>query len=545
MSTVLRRWADQALANPSGAAVRAAGEVLSHHALAALAAGRLAGLTGSGPVVIRCADPVDVVAALLACQAAGRTFVPLDARLPEPRVREVLTELGTATVVTGRAEPGDGDAFLALAAAESPADNGYVYFTSGSTGRAKGIRGSLRAVAHFVGWEITEFGIGAGTAVSQLTSPGFDAFLRDVFVPLCAGGVLCVPPPGEVLAGARLADWLEEAGVEVVHCVPTVFRTLRTDLSVGRLPALRVVLLAGEPLRAADVAWWRSLFGDGKSLVNLYGPSETTMTKLFHRTGAADTATVPVGLPMPGVTARVLDPLGREVPAGSLGEVELGVPFPLLGYLGGDKGGFDAADPHRYRTGDVGRIRPDGALELLGRRDHQVKINGVRVELGAVEAVLRRHSGVRDVCAVEADGLLCAYVVGEAADRDLAAHVAAELPAAMVPGVFVRLAELPRTLSGKVDRRRLPAHTVVLVAGAGEPPRDELENAIAAVWAGLLGLPAVGRTDEFALLGGDSLAAARLLDRLRLDHRVDVSLRDFLAAPTVAALADRIRAAAS
>ncbi|MFC6080075.1 AMP-binding protein [Sphaerisporangium aureirubrum] len=473
--TVLGLWLTHVRECPERVAIRTRGRAVTYRELERHAAryrDGVAAVHGTDPVVVACADPVETVAAILGAMAAGRPFVPVDVRTPASRLAMVLDGTrprlvladGPGTVAMGRTgtsrrvvtagELPEGDTDPGRWAAE--ADRGYIYFTSGTTGRPKGFTATLGAIAHFVTWEIAEFGITPGTVVSSLTSPGFDAFLRDAFVPLCAGGTMCAAPRS-ALAGVGLARWLAATGVHVLHCVPTVFRTLYAlGLTPDSLPDLRTVLLAGEPLRAADVRWWRGLYGDGKELVNLYGPSETTMTKLFHRVTEADqhAERVPVGVPMPGVGVRLLG--GEDV-----GEVELRVPFPLPGYLGGDPGSFDPADPHAYRTGDLGRFRPDGALELLGRRDRQVKLRGVRVELDDVAGVLLRHPAVHDVHVTmegeDSEATLRAHVVwsGTWDVHDLLRHAREHLPSGMVPAAFVRLDALPRTLNGKVDRAGL------------------------------------------------------------------------------------------
>ncbi|WOI61867.1 non-ribosomal peptide synthetase [Streptomyces fradiae] len=586
-TTILRHWADHVEKEPDAVALATPSGDWTRRRLAAHAAGVRARLAdGEGPVLVACAEPAPVIAAILACAATGRTFAPVDTRQPAARWAAVFEDLRPTAVVADRAGraalaglrgtyegtvrfidaedaqgPQDAGDAPAAGAAESAggagdgarrgvdrgapgtADAGYVYFTSGTTGRPKGIRGSLEAVEHFLDWETAEFGIGPGTRVSLLTSPGFDAFLRDTLLPLRAGGSVHAPAPGAVPVGASLAAWLDEQRIEVLHCVPTVFRTLRAaGLTAGSLPALRTVFLAGEPVRPSDIAWWHGLFGDGKTLVNLYGPSETTMTKVYRRLGPEDATagTVPAGTPMPGVEVRVL--AAGESVTGAIGEIEIHTPFPLRGYLDGRPGGFTG--PRSYRTGDLGRLREDGALEVLGRRDQQVKVNGVRVELGEVEEVLRRHPGVRDVCAAAvaedgADPALCAYVVADAAvtDEDLRAHATAGLHPGSHPSLYVRLSAIPRTLNGKADRRALPPPSAVRAATADDAPRDGAEAEIAALWCELLHLSAVGRRDSFTLLGGDSLAIARLLDRLRSRFGVDVPLRVFADDPTVAGLA--------
>ena len=501
-TTVLRWWADSVASHPGTVAIRTRQRAITYREFAARVASygdAFADVPGVSPVLIACADYIEIAAALLATMAVCRPFAPVSVLTPPPRLAAMVGELDPRIVVVdetgemalrravGAAGSLIGDRHvirvqdLACASAQhlDPArwrsaagdDRGYVYFTSGTSGRPKGIRGSLEAIAHFVGWEIAEFGIKAGTKVSSLTSPGFDAFLRDCFVPLCSGGTMCVAPRS-AHTGLGLARWLESSGVEILHCVPTVFRTLRPlGLSAGSVPELRLVMLAGEAVRPSDVRWWRGLFGDRKELVNLYGSSETTLGKLFHRIGAADenTGRVPAGRPLPGVRARVLG--ARE--AGDVGEIEVRVPFRLYGYLNGDTGGFDASDPYRHRTGDVGRFRPDGVLEVLGRRDRQVKLRGLRIELDEVANTLLCHPGVHDAHVLVADedaeetaASLRAYVVwaGDWDERALREFVRERLPHGMIPDEFIRVDLLPRTLNGKVDRDRLRA------AGTGPEP---------------------------------------------------------------------------
>ncbi len=482
-ATVLRWWAESVASRPGDVAIRTRQRAVTYRDLAARVEGyteEFLAVPGVSPVLIACADHVEVVAALLAAMAVCRPFAPVSVLTPPSRLAATLDELRPRIVVVDemgdtalrRATDGGDSGWWVVRALEvacAPADlarwrspggedRGYVYFTSGTSGRPKGIRGSLEAIAHFVGWEIAEFGLEAGVKVSSLTSPGFDAFLRDCLVPLCSGGTMCVAPRS-AQAGAGLARWLESSAVQVLHCVPTVFRTLRPlRLSPGSLPELRMVMLAGEPVRPADVRWWRGLFGDQKELVNLYGSSETTLGKFFHRIGADDETAerVPAGVPLPGVDVRVLGAQQAGEGDGS-GEIEYRVPFRLLGYLDGVAGGFDARDPHRYRTGDVGRLRADGALDVLGRRDRQVKLRGLRIELDEVANVLLCHSGVHDVHVVVVGEELRAYLVwaGDRDERGLREFVRERLPHGMVPDAFIAVDVLPRTLNGKVDLGRL------------------------------------------------------------------------------------------
>jgi acyl-CoA synthetase (AMP-forming)/AMP-acid ligase II len=283
------------------------------------------------------------------------------------------------------------------------------------------------------------------------------------------------------------------------------------------------------------------------------------MTKTYHRVTASDVGlpSIPIGTPMPGTEVLVLDERQRPCPPGDLGEIYIKTPYRSLGYhnraeatraafvpnpLTGD------ADDVVYRTGDLARQLPGGALEYIGRSDHQVKIAGVRVELSGVESVLETHPAVVKAAVAAFDGpedvpYLCAFVElsGRADDGELRDHLRATLPEAMVPAVFVRLEELPRTISGKIDRRALPEP---VSAGDPEqdafPPRTPTEEALVRLWTRMLPVGHVGVRQEFFDVGGRSLQVMRMLTQVREEFGVKVPLADFLAAPTVECLARRL-----
>ncbi|MBW8875030.1 MAG: non-ribosomal peptide synthetase [Acidobacteria bacterium] len=558
------------------------------------AALRMAGAVPGDRVAILGSTGAEVIAAILAALDLGCVFVPLDLHFPAARLEALAAEVrprfwwlaaplaaaagrligeqdSGATVLplalsapgeAGGAEWRESSAGAGAGAGADPADPdsmAYVYFTSGSTGRPKGIAGRLKAIDHFIRWEIETFGVGEGWRVSQLTSPAFDAFLRDAFVPLAAGGTVCVPPGREtVLDGARLAAWLDHRRLDLVHCTPSVLRSLLAQpLSPERFPALRHVLLAGEPLLPADVRRWQDVFGGRVELVNLYGPSETTMTKLFYRVRPGDgtAQAIPIGQPMSGARAIVLDDSGQPCPPGKLGEIYLRTPYRALGYLNQPELTAevfvqnplsDRADDVVYRTGDLGRVRADGEFEIVGRRDQQVKIRGVRIELAPVEDALRSHPAVADLAVVDrtdvqGNKFLCAYVVlaRPVATGELGGFLRERLPEAMVPAIFVRLEELPRTLNGKVNRRALPEPGLEGGRAGGEyvPPETPVETELSRIFGELLNLPQVGALDSFFDLGGHSLLATLLLTRIRARFGVDVSLGQLFRTPTVRGLA--------
>jgi amino acid adenylation domain-containing protein len=472
MTTVVDLLRDAAHAHGGRAAVEWQGGSLSHAELYRRS-NRLArrlredGAEKGAVVAVGVEDPVERIAAILGVMKAGCVFAPLEASFPPKRLEAAVLEISPAWFVfdrafaartsparwSGAAEAAGGAALerrILFADAQEPAgaiaddspapdvpiapeDPCYLYFTSGSTGRPKAILGCHKGLAHFIRWEIKTFGIDPTHRISQLTPPTFDPYLRDVLVPLCSGAAVCVPESRDIgLDGARLARWIEERRVTLIHCVPTVFRALvHAEPDASSFGALRYVLIAGEPLYPAPVARWMRTFGERVQLVNLYGPSETTLAKLCHFIGPADLdrRIIPVGKPIEGARALVLDDRGRICPPGVIGEIVLRTPFRTLGYYRRPDLTSEVFVPNPlsddpadivYKTGDMGRQLKDGSFEVLGRRDQQVKIRGHRVEIGEIEALLRGHPGVLDAAVKDWPGAdqerqLCAYLVLEGA----------------------------------------------------------------------------------------------------------------------------------
>lgn len=546
---------------------------------------RADGLAVGQTIAILAADPVRFVSAVLGVLKAGGVFVPLDPRLPAARRQAIVDEvaprllLADAELAVAARELARGAPLLTIdEAVTGPAGRPglaldpdapcYVFFSSGSTGRPKGIVGRLKAIDHFIRWEIGALGIGPDARVSQLTATGFDAVLRELFVPLCAGGTLVAPLRRDALFdAAALLRWLENERITLLHGVPSLFFGLLGEpLRAANLPALRHVLLAGEVVPPGAADRWLSVFGERIALVNLYGPSETTMVKFAHRIRDEDRrrASIPIGRPIDGTEALLLDEAGALCAPGAVGEIHIRTAYRSLGYL--NRPDLTAAafipNPHGdgdpddllYRTGDFGRLGPDGVYEFLGRKDAQLKIRGVRVEPAEIEEALRAHPAIREagVAALpDGDGQLTlrAWVtapdgVDEAALR---AWLAARLPDALVPGAFVVVAALPRTASGKLDRAALPAlEPVAAVAPAdaaqadAAAPRTDTERRLAAIWSAVLGRDQIGVDDNFFRIGGHSLLVMSMMSRVRREFGDALVLRHFFAGPTLGAFARQI-----
>jgi amino acid adenylation domain-containing protein len=538
-------------------------------------------------VAVLLENSLHVIPTMIGIWKAGCVFVPLDQNNPEKRLAAMFSLVKPACVVTesqfldllDRVYPAAQNNFqliqLSEGKLESDQDGGphprwaepvpfepddlcYLYFTSGSTGTPKAIAGRYKSIAHFVEWEIETFELDGTCRVGQFTHPAFDAFLRDVLVPLCVGGTVCIPDGREsILLTSTLVEWIEKQRITLIHCVPSLFRMiLNHELKPDYFHSLRYVMLAGERIFPADIKKWLDVYGERTQLVNFYGPTETTMIKFYHLITRADAErkSIPIGKPMTGARAIVVGAGGKSCPSGAVGEIYIRTPYSSLGYYAPPELTAQvfvqnpfSNDPQDivYKTGDLGRVQTDGNFEFLGRKDRQVKIRGLRVELGEIESCLRSCTGVRDAVVIEAtdthgEPYLCSYVVmseGLEPDR-LRDQLLAELPANMVPSVFVKLDAMPLTLNGKVDRRALPlpekrrSRKAVYVA-----PRTLTEEMLVNIWRGLLGVDPLGVDDDFFELGGHSLLATQLMSRLRLAFQVDLPLGALFENPTIAKLA--------
>jgi amino acid adenylation domain-containing protein len=499
---------------------------------------------------VRAAKP----AALLRISAAGEVPAEVAASLAESaRLTVVLTADGK--------DGGDGFPSAAPVVSVGPDDLAYVAFTSGTTGTPKAIAGTHRPLAHFFGWYAKEFGIGEADRISLLAGLAHDPLLRDVFAPLAVGGRIVIPDPDQVGTPGWLAGWMRGEGITVAHLTPAMAQVLATASGDTRLPALRLACFGGDVLRAGDVERVRALAPHAEA-VNVYGATETPQVMGIFRLPAdlaAVGTAVPVGRGIEGVDLLVVTPSGTLAGIGELGEIAVRTPYLARGYLNDAE--LTAArfvpnpltgDPadRVYRTGDLGRYRPDGAVVPAGRADGQVKVRGFRVELGEVEAALAKHLSVREAVVAawgeDPDRALVAYAVPREGARieaeALRAHLKSILPDYMVPAAIVAITAVPLTANGKVDRRALPEHGPAAADARSAAPRTPTEEILAQLWAEVLRTESVGVDDDFFALGGHSLLATRLLARVQNALGVVVPLRALFEGPTVAELAARVDA---
>ncbi|MEU4352586.1 amino acid adenylation domain-containing protein [Streptomyces sp. NPDC023838] len=545
---------------------------------------------GAGPetrIGLAARRGVPMLAAVLAIWKARATLVVLDPDAPPARRDAIVTDAAPALVLAqdrGVPVPGgytgptlflddpeiDGESSEDPRRAPVPDALSYIVYTSGSTGRPKGVMVSERALlARLRGWTAA-YGLGSGVdSVLQMANGAFDVFIGDVVRALGSGAKLVVCPREALLDPPRLLRLIDEEAVVCAEFVPTVLKGLAAHVAgLGRrLDTMKVLIVGSETVYNQDLEAVRSVLGGSTVLVNSYGLAEDTVDTTFHVYGERDRERPhrsPIGLPYPNAEAYVLDEWMRPLPPGVPGILYTGGVGVARGYLDDPALTADRFVPHPfsalpgarlYRTGDAVRLVADGdalSIEYLGRSDRQVKIRGNRVDLGEVEAAVRAVTGLAELAVIDrgadSETRLVAYLAtgGQADPMDVAAHARLRnlLPPYMVPSAFVVLDALPLSPNGKLDVAVLPAVSESARVTGVEfvAPRSDTEEALAGIWAEVLGRDQVGVHDDFFLTGGHSLLATTLIARIREAFHVEVPIRAVFEAPTVASLAERLAA---
>jgi amino acid adenylation domain-containing protein len=593
-------------AKPANIAIDHAGETITFADLN-IFANRLAHLLqkicGFSGRIVNVVVPASIplVATMLGVFKSGGIFLPVDLTFSEKRLRQIFEETFNEIVVV---TPETKDAFMSflnsvklnvehliiidgenirlytaidneleevffdehLTWSENPAlsvngdSSNYIFYTSGSTGDGKAIEGKHAGLSHFIHWEIKEFGVDDTFRFSQLAQITFDASLRDIFMALISGGTLCIPRAKIKNNPLQLLKWLEKSRITMIHCVPSLFRVLTKELQLNKrksydLGQLRFMLMAGEILYARDILNWRNAVGNHATLVNLYGPTETTLIKTFYRIpelSGNPSEVLPVGGPISNTIIAIIKD-GRICKTNEKGEIYIKTPFMTKGYYKNKALTAESFVPNPlasdakdivYKTGDLGRYLPDGTIEVSGRLDTQVKVNGIRVELGEVERALLEVDGIRDavVKAQKADDnivSLIAYYTGKrTASGQFREALQRILNPQMIPSYFICLKELPLNLNGKVDRKALPLPEDILMGGKEiELPTGPVEETLAAFWREILGYEKIGRNISFFSIGGNSLRAIQLIARIQREYGVNLRIGDIFTQSSIHELA--------
>ncbi|MEV0683556.1 non-ribosomal peptide synthase/polyketide synthase [Nocardia sp. NPDC050378] len=559
---------------------------------------------GVGPdtaVAVAARRSTDLLVGLYAVIVAGGTYVPIDPDHPAERIARVLDIARPACLLTTSRDRADlpisvgrGIDVVVLDEIETaelsglpvddaerthplrPEHTAYVIFTSGSTGLPKGVGVPHRAVVNQLDWMAQEFGFTAGDTVLHKTPTTFDASIWELFLGPRVGARTVIARPGGHGDPAYLAALIAEHRIDTAQFAPTLLAAYLAQIDGGvEVVSLRRIFAGGEALPAALAQQVRAV--TGAEVVNLYGPTETAVQVSTHVVTDDDAVTVPIGTPVWNTGLYVLDARLRPVPPGVVGELYVGGAQLAHGYVGAGAltaerfvpDPFGAAGTRMYRTGDLVRLRGRrAALEYVGRSDLQVKLNGQRIELGEVEAVLARQPGVAQAAAAVVPGTgadrLVGYVVpargrssvGSAEDvatpgtvvaqrgsvldtAALRSALADELPGYLVPSVIVELDEFPVNTSGKLDRGALPAPR--LRQATYRAPVTETEQRVAAEFARVLDLDRIGMDDNFFDLGGNSLTAVQLASRLSETLGTPVPVAWFFTDPTPAVVVERLR----
>lgn len=531
----------------------------------------------------------DLVVTLLAVLITGAAYLPLDPEQPAERLGQMLTDAVPALVVSrsdtttasalglsdrmpwlllddpAAAErsgpPGPRSATPTAAFATRPQDPAYLIYTSGSTGTPKGVLVPHRAIVNRLLWMQDTYHLTGRDRVLQKTSIGFDVSVWELFWPLISGAVLVLARPGGHRDPDYLARVIPEQGITTLHFVPSVLDAFLAAPGAAHCPGLRQVFSSGEALPRATAERFHALLPQAV-LHNLYGPTEAAVDVTHHQCVPGDPGPVPIGRPVWNTRLYVLDAALRPCAPGMPGELYLAGVQLACGYhrrpaLTADRFPtdpfghlFGAPGSRMYRTGDLARWLPDGSVEYLGRTDDQVKLRGVRIELGEVETALRALPGIAQAAATVVGEQLIGYVTRSATDgappggldlTEVRGRLALILPEPMVPSDIVVLDMLPTQAGGKLNRKALPAPRPLPTAAGARPPSDTHEERLAGLFGEILGIDDVSGDADFFRLGGHSLLATRLMARIREVFGTELPIRTLFEAPTVAQLAKHLR----
>ena len=514
-----------------------------------------AGMQPGDIVALSGFSSLGMFASMLAVMVSGGVFVTLDLALPEERQRliETISQPRLRIEIRPAGETATGNSIVTTdwptsdeinrlpnhpvqVAALDPDAAAYVFFTSGSTGVPKGVLGTHTGLAHFLAWERSNFPIGPGDQVAQLTALSFDPVLRDIFLPLTSGASLQVPKRDLRFDARRMLHWFSDSAITLAHCVPSLMKAwLQADSGDKPFRTLRYILFAGEPLTDSLLKRFAEAAGPDTCIVNFYGPTETTLAKMANRIARVEPGVQPVGFPQPGADVAIIRDRRTRCGLWEIGEIAIRTPYRSKGYLRNSmltaevfRSNPERNDPEDliYFTGDLGRVRPDGKIEIFGRTDAQIKIRGVRIEPTEIEDRMLELPGVKDAAitvrvAPNEDKVLFGLVVPQEplSDAEEFRHSVREalkrhLSDAMVPARIVLCDALPYLPNGKLDRKAIAALELDAQAQTSSSLRDaaHLDERMRRLVAGIedaLDARVDSLDKSFLDLGGDSLSYIR------------------------------------
>lgn len=586
-SHLMHQFAAQVEARPQQDAVRYGDTALTYTELDQLAQGLALQLHGLGAsassyIGVYLRPCFDSVVALLAILKLRAIYVPLDADFPMARLATILDDVRPHVILTdgelatrltawgdkvidiasldlsivfdsgialdSTVQPGTRNAFVAIDLPQAPA---YVFYTSGTTGKPKGVVGTQQNLTHYIGSALSQFQTDFPIVMPAIARFTFSISLFELLCPLISGGTLLILDREHILNPPQLAKTLET--VTMLHMGPSLFKNMIAYLqanfaSFEAFKNLRHVSMGGDIVPPSVLRKLPSIFSNADLFV-IYGCSEIACMGCNYRVGPHSRFEKPlVGIPFPGVGLKLLDENLAPAAEGEVGEIYFSGPGVTAGYLNLEtltaQKYVEINGDRYYRTGDLGRVDADNNLEVIGRSDFQVKIRGIRIELGEIETHLLAFAGITDaiVTAIPAgndERVLCAYIVCAAQvnldKAQLKQHLGARLPDYMVPMYYVMLDRLPLNHNLKLDRSALPIpdkNDLVNVTDYA-PPTNATESTLVAIWEDILQIAGVGTTHNFFDLGGDSLLAARFIVEIEKQFSRHISVAAFLKAPTI------------
>ncbi|MNW42080.1 Surfactin synthase subunit 1 [compost metagenome] len=521
--------------------------------------------------VVFMSDPEKVLLTALGVMFASCVFVPIDPKAPKERINNILSILDEGIVIYDNNDLISvfddswvcvdycdlienvnqlSDVEYSLELGSQPDEMLYLYFTSGTTGRPNAVAGRNKSLAHFISWEMQALNVQVGMRTSQLTDFSHDPFLRDIFLPLCSGGVICIPPDKQtILDGKRLAQWLEQSQIEIIHCTPGVFHILSSqDLYMNQFPNLKYILLAGASPSVKDLRQWYERVGHRIEFINLYGPTETTLAKMYHRITLENVhaCTIPIGRPILDTIVHLIGENGKECQEEQIGEIVIRSPYCSLGYFNNkdltrQRFEIEVLDNntwYNYKTGDLGKKLSNGEIQFIGRKDRQFKIRGYRIEPEEIENYILSVEGVLQ-CAIKyfpqdeegIDGSIIAYIAPETINIDsIQKRLEQGLPHYMLPVQYITMHTLKLNERGKVDSHAL-IDPRIIISSESHDGDNNIEVTLYNLWKDLLNIDRFDRKGHFFQLGGSSLNVMSLIYQIYEKLDVDISLEDIFTYP--------------
>jgi amino acid adenylation domain-containing protein len=545
------------------------------------AAGRLAailigkGLQTGGIVAVMMIPSVEMIVSLWAVLKAGGAYLPIEPEYPQDRISYMMADSSAKMMLTARGlekevkklKCTDVETVFIDDIGSSkgerralPGDIAYVIYTSGSTGKPKGVLVRHNNLAANIFAFYAGFDIGPADTMIQLSAFTFDAFAEELYPVLLIGGKLVIPGLREYIDIQKLGDFMHRHKVSIVDCSPLLLNELN---KLDMLTGVRIFISGGDVLKEEYI----DRLAKTGQVYNTYGPTETTICVTYHKYEKREGSSIPIGKPIANYKVYITGENLRLVPAGVVGEICVAGPGVTGGYLNrpeltaekfinltSQPGDQQLTNVQLiYRTGDLGRWLPDGAVEFFGRKDNQVKIRGFRIETGEIETLLMKKPGIKEAAVTVRDGkdgdkYLCAYIVPEDTGAevengqeaaDLRQYLSQGLPDFMIPAFFVRLEKMPLTSGGKIDRKVLPEPEVKASVEYVEP-RNDVEKQVLKIWREILGLDRIGVLDDFFEIGGHSLKATVMISKIRQAFNVTLPLAEIFSSPTISHVASYI-----